>query len=80
LRQLPSETYKWLLEWYYREQQKIEQDEGAIGPCMNQHVAPTAITHLTPEYKDRLSAELKPILEEWYGQGEIYLTSIYGIR
>lgn len=79
-RRLPEKTYEWLKEWYREEQKKIEQDEGAIGPCMNQHVAPTAITHLTPEYKDRLSADLQPILEEWYGKGKLTLTSIYGIR
>eukprot|EP01036_Dinobryon_divergens_P032554 gene32554-42170_t len=78
-RRLPAETYAWLKEWYLTEKQKLEQDEGAIGPCMNQHVAPTAITHITPEFKDKLSADLKGILEEWYG-GSLVLTSIYGIR
>jgi len=44
-----------------------------------QHVAPTAITHITPELKDKLSGDLQGILEEWYGD-KLMLTSIYGIR
>lgn len=49
---------------------------------MNQAVAPSEIAHLTPELKDRLSSELKPILQEWYGNDkpDLKLTSIYGIR
>lgn len=35
-RRLPAETYAWLKKWYFDEKQKMEQDEGAIGPCMNQ--------------------------------------------
>ena len=35
-RRLPADTYAWLKAWYVAEQQKMEQDEGAIGPCMNQ--------------------------------------------
>lgn len=37
------------------------------------------MTHITSEYKERLSSDLKEILEDWYG-GELMLTSIYGIR
>eukprot|EP00597_Dinobryon_sp_UTEXLB2267_P007086 CAMPEP_0170085228 /NCGR_PEP_ID=MMETSP0019_2-20121128/20163_1 /TAXON_ID=98059 /ORGANISM="Dinobryon sp., Strain UTEXLB2267" /LENGTH=484 /DNA_ID=CAMNT_0010301583 /DNA_START=81 /DNA_END=1532 /DNA_ORIENTATION=- len=78
-RRLPEATYKWLKDWYIAEKLKFEQDEGAIGPCMNQHVAPTAITHITPELKDKLSSDLQGVLEEWYGD-KLTLTSIYGIR
>jgi prolyl 4-hydroxylase len=46
---------------------------------MNQNVAPTDITHLPPDLKDKLSAELRDTLEGWYG-GPLILTSIYGIR
>jgi len=78
-RRLPEGTYKWLKAWYDREQMMSEINEGGVGPCMNQHVAPTSVTHLTPSNKDRLSREMQNILEEWYG-GELRLTSIYGIR
>lgn len=64
---------------YDREQYRIEVSESTVGPCMNQHVAPSAVTHLTSSNKDRLSRDMKAILEEWYG-GELMLTSIYGIR
>ena len=37
------------------------------------------ITHLTPDLKDKLSDEVRDILEGWYG-GALELTSIYGIR
>ena len=53
--------------------------EGPVGPCMNQHVAESIMTHLTPDKKTKLSQELHPILEGWYG-GRLELTSIYGIR
>jgi len=76
---LPAETYGWLKAWYEREQLVDEGGEGPVGPCMNQHVAPSSITHLTSQNKDRLSRELRPILENWYG-GNLVLTSIYGIR
>jgi hypothetical protein len=46
---------------------------------MNQHVAPSGVTHLSPEHKQRLSSELREILEGWHG-GPLELTSIYGIR
>ena len=76
---LPAETYRWLKEWYINEQRRIEESESSSGPCMNQYEAPSLVTHLTPEKKDVLEQELKPILEEWYG-GELVRTSIYGIR
>jgi hypothetical protein len=46
---------------------------------MNQHVAPSGVTHLSPAHKDRLSDELRDILEAWHG-APLSLTSIYGIR
>lgn len=79
LRQLPHVTYAWLKLWYIEQQLLIESLEGGAGPCMNQHVAPTTITHLTPDYKNRLSGELQNVLEDWYG-GPLDLTSIYGVR
>ncbi len=60
---------------------------------LNCHVAPTFMFHLSSELKERLSDEIYPILHEWYignsyyeddhqwsNQGELVLTSIYGIR
>lgn len=79
IRKLPEETYTWLKTWYDEQQRLAEELEGGAGPCMNQQVAPSAITHLTPEYKDRLSEDLQAMLEEWFG-GELSLTSIYGVR
>ncbi len=79
-RKLPADTYKWLKEWYYTNQPKYEEEEGPVGPCMNQHVAPSLITHLPPKHKDRLTKELQHILEGWYGNGTLEVTSIYGIR
>lgn len=78
-RKLPPATYKWLKEWY--DEQKLIQEvgEGPVGPCMNQHIAPSRITHLPGNLKDKLSRELRDILEGWYG-GELEMTSIYGIR
>jgi len=79
LRPLPESTFQWLREWYMTEQMKQSETESAAGPCMNQVVAPTAMTHITPVLKDRLSDELRPILEGWFN-GPLQLTSIYGIR
>lgn len=76
---LPADTYKWLLEWYQEKQTQSEIGEGPVGPCMNQHVSPSRITHLPDRLKTKLSNELRDILEGWYG-GELELTSIYGIR
>ena len=76
---LPPGTHAWLKAWYDEQQKKLEDKEGSSGPCMNQHVSPSSITHLTPAEKDRLSADMKSTLEAWYG-GELELTSIYGIR
>ena len=78
-RQLPPDTYRWLQAWYEEQKKLREEAESSSGPCMNQHVAPSTITHLTPVLKDRLSLELQPILEDWYG-GDLKLTSIYGVR
>ena len=78
-RKLPAETYRWLKEWYEKEQALQEAIETSAGPCMNQHVAPSGITHLTSDLKDKLAEELKSIHEGWYG-GELTMTSIYGIR
>jgi hypothetical protein len=86
LRQLPPATYSWLKAWYEAEQAKLGETEDSAGPCMNQAVAPSVITHLTSEYKKRLDRELKPILHDWYkdgpgrDKGDIKMTSIYGIR
>ena len=45
--------------WYDRERLLQEEIESSSGPCMNQHVAPSGVTHLTAEHKDRLSNELR---------------------
>jgi len=78
-RQLPPETFKWLKAWYDREKLRQEVIESSSGPCMNQHIAPSSVTHLTPDHKTRLSNEVRSILEDWHG-GPLSLTSIYGIR
>lgn len=81
LRRLPTQTYTWLKRWYDNERTRIEDVESTSGPCMNQRVAPSLVTHITPNKKDILNKELKPILQEWYnGPEAIKLTSIYGIR
>ena len=81
LRKLPAETYSWLKDWYDREKLQNRSPENS-GVCMNQAVAPSEMTHLTSTLKDRLSYELKPILQEWFGNNkpDLILSSIYGIR
>jgi len=78
-RQLPAETYRWLKSWYDEQKKLQEVVESSSGPCMNQHVAPSGVTHLSPAHKDKLSMELRDILEAWHG-APLKLTSIYGIR
>lgn len=41
LRRLPEDTYKWLKEWYVHAQTSSSAVEHAVGPCMNQHIAPS---------------------------------------
>jgi hypothetical protein len=57
-----------------------ESIESGVGPCMNQHISPSLITHLSTNNKNRLSKELQSTMEDWYGDGELELSSIYGIR
>lgn len=78
---MPEDTYKWLKAWYDEALSEKIDVETAVGPCMNQYVAPSQVTHLDPHLKDRLRDELKPILQNWYkGSENLVLTSIYGIR
>jgi len=42
--------------------------------------APSVMHMITPTLKTRMAEELKPILEEWYGNGSLKMTSIYGVR
>jgi hypothetical protein len=35
---------------------------------------------ITPPLKSRMASELKPLLEDWYGNGTLKMTSIYGVR
>jgi hypothetical protein len=56
---LPSDTYKWLKEWYDKAKQVEEIEESSSGSCMNQAVAPSSVTHIAPDEKRRLAAELK---------------------
>ncbi len=79
LERLPSPTYKWLKEWYTNNKDNRSVPEVWLGPCMNQHVAPSIMTHLPDNLKQRLSTEIAPLLETWYG-GKLNLTSVYGIR
>jgi hypothetical protein len=78
-RRLPAETYRWLRDWYEEHRAVKGVVEGPVGPCMNQHVAESVMTHLDKEKKDQLSRELYPYLQEWFG-GPLELTSIYGVR
>jgi hypothetical protein len=82
LQRLPADTYRWLKAWYDEQRVIKMAKEKTSGVCMNQVVAPSEMTHLTSEYKDKLSSELKPILQEWFGNDkpDLILTSIYGIR
>jgi prolyl 4-hydroxylase len=76
---MPESTFAWLKSWYDAEKIAQEVLETSSGPCMNQRVSPSSITHLPQRYKDRLSNDLRSTLEGWYG-GELELTSIYGVR
>ncbi|CAE7635707.1 unnamed protein product, partial [Symbiodinium microadriaticum] len=78
--QLPSDTFDWLRVWYDDRKGQIAREEGHVGPCMNQHAAPSLMVQLSVNVRNRLSAELQGILESWYGKGPLELTSIYGIR
>ncbi len=42
---------------------------------MNQLIAPSYVTHLTPELKSVLARELQPILEQWYDHAAVNVTS-----
>ena len=48
---LPPGTYAWLKEWYDAQRALQEQKESSSGPCMNQHVSPSTITHLPPKVR-----------------------------
>ena len=65
--------------WYDKERLQEEITESSSGPCMNQHVAPSGVTHLPADLKTRLSDELRDILQAWHG-APLDLTSIYGVR
>jgi len=80
LRQLPPATFKWLKDWYDENKVARHLVEHSVGPCMNQHVAASVMTHLPDDLKDKLSKEVAHILKDWYGKGELKLTSIYGVR
>jgi hypothetical protein len=82
-RSLPDSTFRFLRKWYFAAQQlqnNLQEIESVAGPCMNQHVSPTVVTHLDELAKIRLQRDLQPLLEQWYGKGPLQLTSIYGIR
>lgn len=76
---LPENTFKWLRKWY--DLNKIDNNmvEHSVGPCMNQHVAVSVMTHLPQNLKEKLSKDVAPLLKDWYG-GELDLTAIYGVR
>lgn len=63
---LPNETFQWLREWYDREKVARDEIEGSSGSCMNQAVAPSTVTHITPDEKKRLAAELQVIILHIY--------------
>lgn len=56
---LPEATYTWLRAWYQQAKAEQMQDESSSGSCMNQAVAPSAVTHITPVEKKKLAAELQ---------------------
>lgn len=73
---LPETTHSWLKQWFLDERARLNRVvESDSGPCMNQFAAPTIMTHLTPELKDKLSAELYPILKDWYITDSYYTGS-----
>lgn len=53
-RRLPEATFAWLREWYADAQGSHGVVEGPVGPCMNQHVSESVMTHLTPKLKVRV--------------------------
>ena len=67
-RQLPSDTFAWLKEWYTQAQLHSENTEYRSGAIMNQATSPSAMTHLPPAEKSRLADELKvrKILVEYF--------------
>ena len=81
LLQLPDETFAWLKSWYEANADKeiVESNAGAVG---TQHEAPWHVRHITPQLKQRLIDELRPILAEWskFPADSLEMTSIYGIR
>lgn len=81
LRRLPEKTFKWIKEWYDKESVRSQREQ-ATGVCMNQLVAPAEMTTLPERLERRLDKELKPILQEWFGNNKspLELTSIYGAR
>lgn len=80
LMKLPNKTYTWLKQWYDQAKLSKNETEKSSGPCLNRHKAPSEMIHLPFGEKLRLTKELQPILEEWYGKGSLTMTSIYGVR
>jgi hypothetical protein len=81
LRKLPDATFRWLNDWYAREQLVNARTEGSVGLCINQQVAPSQITELPADLQQQLAAEIQPIVQDWYsGESILHMKSIYGIR
>jgi len=75
----PSATHTWLSEFYEKTRARKEL-EGSAGPCLNQHISPTYMMHVSPTQKKRLDKEIKPLLAAWANRDDLEQTSIYGIR
>jgi len=76
---LPEEMFRELTRFWENGQHR-KNVEGMVGPCLNQHVAPSYVLHLNPHMKRRLDNTLKPMLSEWSNRTDLEQTSIYGIR
>ena len=59
--------YKLIVVYFRYEVKQKEEETGEVGagPCMNQYVSPSAITHLDDRNKERLTEEVRDILEGW---------------
>lgn len=75
---LPGDLHQRLLSWYRANEHRAEE-ETQVGPCMNQHIAPSLVLHLDQPHRDLMTDMIRPILEEW-SNFDLKLTSIYGIR
>ncbi|CAM9324034.1 unnamed protein product [Pylaiella littoralis] len=79
---LDPATFAYLIEWY-EAQLKIKEPMREVwapdNVYLNHWELDTTMTHAPPRVKNRLFAELSPLMEEWSGQ-KLKPTSCYGVR